>query len=136
MAFRISCPLEICFPGKVVLQFGDLFVFVAAILFVVVVTYILIRTKLGLSIRAIAQNEELAQVVGVNRDAAIRRAFVLGGALAGAAAFVFALYYSRPFGQAGQESGLMAFAAALLGGIGSPIGAMFSGLLLERGKFV
>ncbi|MFZ1040822.1 MAG: hypothetical protein WCA79_18760 [Anaerolineales bacterium] len=118
-------------PGKVVLQYGDLFVFVAAILFVVVVSYILIRTKLGLSIRAIAQNEELAQVVGVNRDSAIRRAFILGGALAGAAAFVFALYYSRPFGQAGQESGLMAFAAALLGGIGSPIGAMFSGLLLS-----
>jgi len=118
-------------PGKVVMQFGDLFVFVAAILFVVVVTYILLRTKLGLSIRAIAQNEELAEVVGVNRDGAIRRAFVLGGALAGVAAFVFALYYSRPFGQAGQESGLMAFAAALLGGIGSPIGAMFSGLLLS-----
>ena len=118
-------------PGKVVLQFGDLFVFVAAILFVVVVTYIVIHTKLGLSIRAIAQNEELAQVVGVNRDGAIRRAFVLGGALAGAAGFVFALYYSRPFGQAGQESGLMAFAAALLGGIGSPVGAMFSGLLLS-----
>jgi branched-chain amino acid transport system permease protein len=117
--------------GKVVLQFGDLFVFVAAILFVVVVTYILLRTKLGRSIRAVAQNEELAQVVGVNRDGAIRRAFALGGALAGAAAFVFALYYSRPFGQAGQESGLIAFAAALLGGIGSPIGAMFSGLLLE-----
>src|SRR5271157_3543378 len=118
-------------PGKVVLQFGDLFVFAAAIIFVVAVTYILIRTRLGRSIRAVAQNEELAQVVGVNRDGAIRRAFVLGGALAGAAAFVFALYYSRPFGQAGQESGLMAFAAALLGGIGSPIGAMFSGLLLS-----
>ena len=118
-------------PGKVVLQFGDLFVFIAAILFVAVVTYILIRTKLGRSIRAVAQNEELAQIVGVNRDGAVRRAFVLGGALAGAAAFVFALYYSRPFGQAGQESGLMAFAAALLGGIGSPIGAMLSGLLLS-----
>ena len=116
--------------GKVVLQFGELFVFSAAILFVLVVSYILIRTRLGQSIRAVAQNEELAQVVGVNRDGAIRRAFVLGGALAGAAAFVFALYYSRPFGQAGAESGLSAFAAALLGGIGSPVGALFSSLLL------
>jgi branched-chain amino acid transport system permease protein len=116
--------------GKVVLQFGDVFVFVVAVLFVLVVTYILIRTRLGQSIRAVAENEELAQVVGVNRDGAIRRAFAFGGALAGAAAFVFALYYSRPFGQAGAESGLFAFAAALLGGIGSPIGAMFSGLVL------
>ena len=109
--------------SKVVLQFSDVFVFAAAILFVLIVTYILLRTRLGRSIRAVAQDEELAQIVGVNRDGAIRRAFVLGGALAGVAAFVFALYYSRPFGQAGAESGLTAFAAALLGGIGSPVGA-------------
>ena len=131
MASQTSCPLEICFREKSFCNSATCLCSLAAILFVVVVTYILIRTKLGRSIRAVAQNEELAQVVGVNRDGAIRRAFVLGGALAGAAAFVFALYYSRPFGQAGQESGLMAFAAALLGGIGSPVGAMFSGLLLE-----
>jgi ABC-type branched-subunit amino acid transport system permease subunit len=116
--------------GRVVLQFSDVFVWAAAILFVAVATYILARTRLGRSIRAVAQNEELAQMVGVDRDGAVRWAFALGGALAGAAGFVFALYYSRPFGQAGAESGLFAFAAALLGGIGSPVGALFSGLLL------
>jgi branched-chain amino acid transport system permease protein len=116
--------------GKIVLSFGDIFVFTVAILFVIVATYILLHTKLGLSIRSVAQNPELAEVVGVNQADVIRRAFALGGALAGAAAFVFALYYSRPFGQAGAESGLIAFAAALLGGIGSPGGAMVSGLLL------
>ena len=123
-------PLGNLLSGKVVLQFSDVFVFAAAILFVLVTTYILRRTKMGLGIRAVAQNEELAQIVGVPRDGAILRAFALGGALAGAAAFVFALYYSRPFGQAGAESGLVAFAAALLGGIGSPVGALISGLIL------
>jgi branched-chain amino acid transport system permease protein len=117
--------------GKVVLQGADVFVWVAAILFVLVTTYVLLGTKLGKSVRAVAQNEELAQMVGVNRDGAIRRAFALGGALAGAAAFVFALYYSRPFGSDGAESGLIAFAAALLGGIGSPLGALMSGLTLS-----
>ncbi len=63
-------------------------------------------------------------MVGVNRDGAIRRAFILGGALAGAAAFVFALYYVAPFGKDGAESGLIAFAAALMGGIGSAGGAL------------
>ncbi|HUH96892.1 MAG TPA: hypothetical protein VLZ89_06010 [Anaerolineales bacterium] len=116
--------------SKVVLQYSDVFVLAAGIMFVLITTLILQRTPLGRSIRAIAQNEELAQIVGVNRDGAIRRAFALGGALAGAAAFVFALYYSRPFGQAGQESGLLAFAAALMGGIGSPSGAMASGAIL------
>src|SRR5581483_734173 len=123
-------PLGNLLHGKVVLQASDVFVWVAAILFVVVTTYILARTRLGKSIRAVAQNEDLAQMVGVNRDGAIRRAFALGGALAGAAAFVFAMYYSRPFGKDGAESGLFAFAAALLGGVGSPVGALLSGLLL------
>jgi branched-chain amino acid transport system permease protein len=116
--------------GKVVLQYSDVFVLAVGILFVVITTLILARTQLGRSIRAVAQNEELAQMVGVNRDSAIRRAFALGGALAGAAAFIFAMYYSRPFGQDGAESGLFAFAAALMGGVGSPIGAMTSGAIL------
>ncbi len=123
-------PLGNLLHGKVVFQFSDAFVLVAAILFVLVTTYFLSRTNLGRSIRAVAQNEELAQMIGVNRDGAIRRAFILGGALAGAAAFIFALYYSRPFGSDGQQSGLFAFAAALMGGIGSPVGALASGLLL------
>jgi branched-chain amino acid transport system permease protein len=117
-------------PGKVVLPFSDVFVFLAAILFVIIMTQLLFHTRFGSSIRAVEQNPDLAMVVGVDRDGAIRRAFALGGGLAGAAAFVFALYYSRPFGQAGAESGLTAFAAALLGGIGSPGGALLSGLLL------
>jgi len=117
--------------GKIVFQASDVFVLIMGILFVVVTLLILQRTKLGHSIRAVAQNEELAQIVGVNRDGAIRNAFVLGGALAGAAAFVFAMYYGRPFGQAGQESGLTAFAAALMGGVGSPVGAMASGVILS-----
>ncbi len=116
--------------GRVVLQGSDVFVWIAAALFVLITTYILARTRLGRTIRAVAQNELLAQIVGVDRDGAIRRAFALGGALAGAAAFVFALYYARPFGKDGAESGLIAFAAALLGGIGSPSGALLSGLLL------
>ncbi len=85
--------------GRIVLQSSDVFVWVAAILFVVITTYVLLRTRLGRAIRAVAQNEELAQIVGVDRDGAIRRAFALGGALAGAAAFVFALYVFTPVRQ-------------------------------------
>ena len=117
--------------GKVVLQYSDVFVLVTGILFVLTTLWIIQRTQLGKSIRAVAQNDQLAQIVGVNRERAIRNAFALGGALAGAAAFVFAMYYGRPFGQAGQESGLTAFAAALMGGVGSPVGAMASGIILN-----
>jgi branched-chain amino acid transport system permease protein len=87
-------------------------------------------TRFGRAIRACSQDAELAQLCGVNRDSMARLTFALGGALAAAAAFVFALYYNRPLGQHGVESGLTAFVAAVLGGIGNPGGAFASGLLI------
>ncbi len=117
-------------PWQIVIRFSDLFVVAMAILFVLLTTWFLQRTRAGRAIRALSQNPQAAQLVGVHVDRAITRAFAIGGALAGAAAFVFALNYGRPFGAHGAQSGLLAFAAALLGGIGSPIGALISGLTI------
>lgn len=107
----------------------DLLVLVLAAGITILVGWFLNRTRAGRALRACAQDSELAELCGVSRDASIRLAFAIGGALAGAAAFVFALYYNRPFGQHGAQSGLVAFAAAVLGGIGNPRGAFLSGLL-------
>ncbi len=117
-------------PSGVVFRFPDLFVLVMAVGFALATTAFLRRSSLGKALRAVAQNPQLAEMVGVNLNATIRRAFAVGGGLAGAAAFVFALYYSRPFGEHGAESGLLAFAAALIGGIGSPVGALVAALLM------
>lgn len=111
-------------------SFGNLFIFAIAIGCAIGASLYLKRSKTGRAIRAAAQNPQLAQVNGVNLNSTIRRAFAFGGALAGVAAFIFAIYYARPFGQAGAESGLMAFAAAILGGIGSPIGALIASIAL------
>ena len=117
-------------PFNIVVRFSDVFVLVMALLFVGLATWFLTRTKTGRAIRAYSQNQLLAQILGINVNQTIRRAFAFGGALAGAAAFIFAIYYSRPFGVHGAQSGLLAFAAALLGGIGSPVGALLSGLFI------
>ncbi|HLO28208.1 MAG TPA: hypothetical protein VK249_03680 [Anaerolineales bacterium] len=117
-------------PFNVIIRFSDVFVLIMAILFVALATWFLQKTSTGRAIRAISQNQTLAQILGVNVDQTIRRAFAVGGALAGAAAFIFAIYYGRPFGVHGAQSGLLAFAAALLGGIGNPIGALISGLVI------
>ena len=117
-------------PLQVTFHFNDLFVLLVAGVFALGVTVFMQHTATGRAIRACAQNPQLAQICGVNLDGTIRRAFAFGGALAGAAAFVFALYYSRPFGNHGAQSGLIAFTAAMLGGIGSPTGALVSGLTL------
>ncbi len=117
-------------PFHLVIRFSDVFVLVMALVFAGVAAWFLQRTATGRAIRAIAQNQPLAQILGVNVDRTINRAFAMGGALAGAAAFIFALYYGRPFGTHGAQSGLLAFTAALLGGVGSPIGALVSALII------
>ncbi|MEP7134561.1 MAG: ABC transporter permease [Chloroflexota bacterium] len=116
--------------AQIIIRFADVFVLAMAILFVLLATWFLQRTRTGKAIRALSQNQSAAQIVGVNINQTITRAFAVGGAFAGSAAFIFALYYGRPFGAHGAQSGLLAFAAALLGGIGSPIGALISGLTM------
>ncbi len=117
-------------PAQVIVRFADVFVIAMAVIFVSLATWLLQKTRTGRAIRALSQNAEAAQILGINVNQTITRAFAIGGAFAGAAAFIFALYYGRPFGVHGAQSGLLAFAAALLGGIGSPIGAMVSGLFM------
>jgi branched-chain amino acid transport system permease protein len=101
-----------------------------ALALVSLVTWFMLKTRTGKAIRALSQGHEMAEMIGINVNQTIRRAFAFGGAFAGAAGFIFALYYSRPFGSHGAQSGLFAFMAALLGGIGNPFGALVSGLLL------
>jgi len=117
-------------PYQVIIRFADVFVIVMAVVFVLLATWFLQKTRTGHALRALSQNPQAAEILGVNVNQTITRAFAIGGAFAGAAAFIFALYYGRPFGVHGAQSGLLAFAAALLGGIGSPVGALLSGLFM------
>ena len=126
---EINLAAKLGIPNPVI-RFSDLLMLALALLFVLLATWFLNRTRTGRAIQALAQNTQAAQIIGVNIDATIRRAFAVGGAFAGAAGFIFALYYARPFGAHGAQSGLLAFAAALLGGIGSPVGALVSGLTI------
>jgi branched-chain amino acid transport system permease protein len=117
-------------PFNVIIRFADIFVILMALALVSLATWFMLKTRTGKAIRALSQGHQMAEMIGVNINQTIRRAFALGGAFAGAAGFIFALYYSRPFGSHGAQSGLFAFMAALLGGIGNPIGALVSGLLI------
>lgn len=113
-----------------VLDVKDVIALLIAIAFAFGVSAYLRRSRSGRAIRAAGESEALTQLSGINFDRTMLKTFALGGGLAGAAAFVFAIYYARPFGQHGAQSGLLAFAAAILGGIGSPIGALAGGLIL------
>ncbi len=108
----------------------DLFIIVIAPIAAYIVHLILRNTRIGKAIRACSQNSIAAQMTGVNLNFTIRSAFMIGGALAGLAAFIFAITVERPVANHGAQSGLIAFTAAILGGIGNPLGALFSSFII------
>ena len=88
------------------------------------------RSRLGRGIRAVAQDPESAALMGVNRDRVIRLTFVIGGAMAGAAAMMYLLRIGQIRYNSGFLLGVKAFTAAVLGGIGNLRGALLGGFIL------
>jgi branched-chain amino acid transport system permease protein len=93
-------------------------------------TYLVRSTKPGKAMRATAQDRDASAMMGINVDRTISFTFALGGALAGAGGVVYMLYIGTSTFQLGFRLGLIAFAAAVLGGIGNLTGAVLGGILL------
>jgi branched-chain amino acid transport system permease protein len=105
-------------------------VFAAAVLMMVGLYWFVQRTKTGKSIRAVAEDKEVAALMGIDVDRVIVTTFAVGAALAGAAGVLFALYNKQCTHTMGFIPGIKAFTAAVLGGIGNIPGAMFGGMFL------
>ncbi len=88
------------------------------------------KSRLGKAMRATAQDPEAARLMGINVDRAISLTFLLGGLMAGAAGLIFALYETTIRFDQGFEAGLIAFTAAVMGGIGNLRGAVLGGLII------
>jgi len=88
------------------------------------------RTKLGIAMRAVAQNPSIAGLMGIDINRVISVTFVIGAALGAVAGVMVGSYYGIAHYQMGFLLGLKAFSAAVLGGIGNLAGAMLGGLLL------
>lgn len=93
-------------------------------------SFLVQKTKLGNAMRATAQNQEVATLMGVDANAIISITFILGSALAAVAGMLVSAYYGIAHYDMGFLLGLKAFTAAVLGGIGNIEGAMLGGLLL------
>ncbi len=102
---------------------------VAAVLMLLTVDFVVNRTKMGSGIRAVAQDPEVASLMGVDIDKVVSRTFLLGGVMGGVAGFLFGTNLQVEYTM-GFLPGITAFAAAVLGGIGNVRGAMLGGLTL------
>ncbi|MBF6992071.1 MULTISPECIES: branched-chain amino acid ABC transporter permease [Cupriavidus] len=88
------------------------------------------RTKLGRAMRATAENQKVAGLMGVNPNFVISATFMIGATLAALAGVMMATNYGNAHFYMGFIPGLKAFTAAVLGGIGNLAGAMVGGMLL------
>jgi branched-chain amino acid transport system permease protein len=108
----------------------EIIVIVSAVAMMIGLDLFVNRTRTGRGVRAVAQNPDVAALMGVNQDRIIMLVFVLGGIMAGGAALLWSLYYGITKFDIGFVLGLKAFTAAVLGGIGNLRGALLGGLLL------
>jgi branched-chain amino acid transport system permease protein len=115
--------------GGVHVTLLQIIIIASAILMMVFLDRLVSQTKLGRSIRGVAEDAPTAALMGIDIDRTIARTFIIGGALGGAAGFLYGTAFGF-YNMMGFIPGVKAFAAAVLGGIGNIRGAMIGGLLL------
>jgi branched-chain amino acid transport system permease protein len=108
----------------------QLVIFATSIALMVILQFIVSKTKLGRAMRSVAVDKDAAALMGVNVDNVITITFAIGSALAAAAGIMVGLYYIKVFPFMGFTPGLKAFVAAVFGGIGIIPGAMIGGFAI------
>jgi branched-chain amino acid transport system permease protein len=117
-------------PGGALVTTHQLLVLGGALVLMVGLNLIVYRTRIGMAMRALSFNRDVASLMGIPTDRIITFTFALGSALAAAAGVLVALSTPKIDPLMGLLPGLKAFVAAVLGGIGSIPGAMIGGLVM------
>lgn len=113
----------------ILLRFDSFFILAAGV-FLIIGTYLFInKTKMGIAMRAVAQDRETASMMGVNINKVIDTTFVVSGVLAACAGIFNGLYYRQVIFDMGALYGVVGFSAAVIGGLGNIFGAIVGGFL-------
>lgn len=124
-------PIQI---GPISVQLISLLTPVVTILSLVILLYIINKTKLGMAMRAVSKDYETARVMGIKINRVIASTFAIGSGLAAIGAIMWGIKYIRIEPMMGVTPGLKCFIAAVIGGIGNPIGAVLGGFILGLGE--
>jgi len=115
--------------GDFTLRADSLILLIAGALVIVGVNILINKTKMGLAIRAVAQDEETAKCMGINFTLVVLLTFALGSAVAAFAGVMNGLYYNEINFGMGLLLGVIGFSAAIIGGLGNIYGAILGGFL-------
>jgi branched-chain amino acid transport system permease protein len=116
--------------GPIRISTMQILMLVTTITLMVALQLVVQQTKLGKAMRAVSNDPEAAQLMGINSNLVISFTFFLGSVLAGAGGVLVGMYYNTITPTMGVGPGLKAFIAAVVGGIGNIPGAMIGGYLI------
>jgi branched-chain amino acid transport system permease protein len=116
--------------GGVSFNWDKMIVIIVTIPVLLGLMWLVLRTRQGKAMRATAQDRDAAAMMGINVDRTISFTFLLAGALAGAGGLTYAIYFHEVRYDTGFQLGLIAFTAAVLGGIGNLPGAVLGALVI------
>lgn len=122
--------------GNAAISKSQLLIFGVSVALMLLLQWIVYRTKVGTAMRAVSFNLNSAKLMGINTDAIIVFTFALGSALAAAGGVLTAQYNPTIYPLMGIITGLKAFVAAVLGGIGNIPGAVLGGLLIGAAETI
>jgi len=116
--------------GPIQIEVKTILMFAVSAALVILLQFIVYKTKIGKAMRASSQDMEAASLMGINVNNTISITFAIGSALAGIAGVLVAISYPSITPYMGVMPGLKAFVAAVLGGIGSIPGALIGGIAI------
>src|SRR5262249_21119858 len=128
-AFPHLLPIKSVTIGNASVSIDNLIMLSVGALTIIGVSLLINRTRLGLAIRAVAQDEETARTMGINYTKIVVVTFAFGSALAAVAGVISGLYYSEINFSMGLMMGAIGFSAAIMGGLGNIYGAILGGIL-------
>ena len=120
--------------GSVVISWVQIIILATALTLMLILSFVVYKTKIGKAMRCTSQNAEAARLMGISVNRVIAFTFIISGVLACISGNLVGMYYQTVDITMGASIGMKTFASAILGGVGVLPGAMVGGLVADRGR--